>query len=131
MVCPRESRQLFSPDSIPANGGAQTVTLTISDAALSSAASPPKGLPKQIVPIALALLLLPLVGARRMRQNGRRMRNMFYVLMLACSALSATVLSGCGSANGFFAQAPKNYNLTITANAGSVQKSATVTLDVQ
>jgi hypothetical protein len=83
------------------------------------------------VPLALALLLLPLVGARRMRRNGRKMRNMFYALVLACSALSATVLSGCGSANGFFSQAPKNYSLTITATAGSVQKSATVTLDVQ
>ncbi len=121
----------FSPDSIPANGGPQTVTLTISDAALSSAASPPTGLPKRIVPLALALLLLPLAGARRMRRHGRRMRHMFYVLVLACGALSATLLSGCGSPNGFFAQAPQDYNLTITATAGSVQKSATVTLDVQ
>jgi hypothetical protein len=121
----------FSPDSIAANGGAQTVTLTISDAALSSVARPPTGLPKRMAPLALALLLLPLFGARRMRRNGRRMRNMFYALVLACSALSATVLSGCNSPNGFFAQAPKDYNLTITATAGSVQKSAAVTLDVQ
>ncbi|MGB6828034.1 MAG: Ig-like domain repeat protein, partial [Terracidiphilus sp.] len=121
----------FSPDSIPANGGPQTVKLTISDAALASAASPPTGLPKHIMPIALGLLLLPLAGAGRMRRNGRKMRQMFYVMVLACSALSATLLSGCGSANGFFAQAPKNYNLTITATAGNIQKSATVTLDVQ
>ena len=121
----------FSPDSIPANGGSQSVTLTISDAALSSAASPPTGLPARLVPIALGLLLLPLAGAGRMRKHGRRMRNIFYVLVLACSALSATILSGCGSGNGFFAQAPQNYNLTITATAGSVQKSATVTLNVQ
>lgn len=128
---PSTATATFSPDSIPANGGAQKVTLTISDAALSSAASPPTGLPKRIVPLALALLLLPLAGTRRMRRNGRKMRNMFYVLVLACSALSATVLSGCSSPNGFFAQAPKDYSLTITATAGSVQKSATVTLDVQ
>jgi hypothetical protein len=121
----------FSPDSIAANGGPQTVTLTITDAALSSAASPPTGLPKRIAPFALALLLLPLLGAGRMRRHGRRMRQVFCVLLLAGGALSATVLTGCGSANGFFAQAPQDYKLTITATAGTVQKSATVTLNVQ
>jgi CSLREA domain-containing protein len=128
---PSTATATFSPDTIPANGGPQTVTLTITDAALSSAASPPTNLPKRIVPFALALLLLPLAGARRIRKHGRSMRQMLWVLMLAASALSATILSGCGSANGFFTQAPQNYSVTITATAGDVQKTATVTLNVQ
>jgi large repetitive protein len=120
----------FSPDSIPANGGPQTVTLTITDVPLSAAANSPKGLSTRLAPFALALLL-PLAGTRRMRRHGRRMRQMLWVLALAVSALSATVLSGCGSANGFFAQAPRNYNLTITATAGTIQQTGQVTLNVQ
>jgi hypothetical protein len=40
-------------------------------------------------------------------------------------------LTGCGSANGFFAQSPRSYNVTITATGGGLTHSIDVTLQLQ
>jgi len=115
----------FSPSSIAASGGAQTVTVTIQT---STAIIARNSLP----PITLALLLLPLAGARRFQKSGKRLARMAcMLLLLGGGALATGALSGCGTNNGFFGQAPKTYNVTIAATSGTVSHTATVTLDLE
>jgi hypothetical protein len=47
-------------------------------------------------PLALALLLLPVLGARRLRRQGQRQDVVFSILLLFATGVSAPVLSGCG-----------------------------------
>ena len=118
----------FSPSSIAASGGAQTVTVAIQTSTAIIAKNSSKSLP----PITLALLLLPLAGARRFRKSGRRMARMVcMLLLLGGGALATAALSGCATNNGFFGQSPKTYNVTITATSGTVSHTATVTLDLE
>lgn len=120
----------FSPATIDANGGPQTVTVTIQTApatANNQAPSPP-ATGRRVTPFALALLLLFGVGG--MRRNGRHLKRLLSLLILLAAGAAATAFSGCGG-NGFFTQAPQNYTITITATAGSLEHSATVTLNVQ
>ncbi|MGD0735468.1 MAG: Ig-like domain repeat protein [Terracidiphilus sp.] len=120
----------FSPASIAANGGPQTVTVTITTAAATAMrnASPPLG--RRLEPFALAFLLL--FGAGALRKRRRALRNLLYVGILCVGSAAAIFsLSGCGGHNGYFDQAPQNYSVTITATAGSLQHTATVTLNVQ
>jgi hypothetical protein len=76
-------------------------------------------------PLALGVLLLPLIGRRRIR-NG------LLSLMIAGALLAGVVsISGCGSANGFNGQAVKNYTVTVTAVSGGVQHNVDVNLNLQ
>jgi lipopolysaccharide export LptBFGC system permease protein LptF len=89
---------------------------------------------RPLAPLALALMLLPFAG--RMRRNGRRLGGMLTVLLLLCGAAATMALSGCNKQNGYFSQAPQSYPVTVTATTslggGSVlQHSAAVTLNVQ
>jgi hypothetical protein len=128
----------FSPATIAANGGPQTVTMTIQTAGpqsrnqmrgspLGRTGSP---LERTGIPAVLALLLMPLVGVRRMRRAGRAKILMLLVLLGGLAGAAAT-LSGCGGGNGFSQQPPQTYTLTVTATGGSVVDSVTVTLNVQ
>jgi nitrate/nitrite transporter NarK len=91
-------------------------------------ASPPHG--RRLEPFALAILLL--FGAGALRKRRRALRNLLYIGILCVGSAAAIFsLSGCTSHNGFFDQAPQNYSVTITANAGNLQHTDTVTLNVQ
>ena len=82
--------------------------------------------------ITLSLLLLPLAGARRLRRSGRRIRRVLcIVLLLSAGAAVAIGITGCGSGNGFFGEAQKNYTVMLTATSGTVQHAAVVTLNLQ
>jgi CSLREA domain-containing protein len=120
----------FNPTSIPANGGAQTVTVTIKTAA--PAAQLQQQLPKQLAgrgaPWALALLLLPLAGARKLR---RGMCGLTLLVAIAAAGVLAG-LSGCASNSaGFFAQQPQGYTVVVTATSAGTQHSTSFTLNVQ
>ena len=113
----------FTPSSVAAGGGAQTVTMSVQTAA---AVAHSNGYPlgRGVV---LALLLLPFVSKRSVREKlkGR-------LLLMALLLVGMTVaMSGCGSTNGFTLQSPQTYTLTVTATSGSVQHSQTTTLIVQ
>jgi len=72
------------------------------------------------------------LGLGGMRKYGRGLRRMLCVLVLfGAGAAAMFSLSGCGGVNGFFAQAPQNYTITITATAGGLSHSGNVTLNVQ
>lgn len=117
----------FSPSSIPSNGGQQTVTLTIQTAAAT--ASMLHDLPlngRKTAPFTLAFLLLFGVGALR---NRRHLLRRILCITILVAGLATTLLTGCGG-NGSF-QTPQNYSITVTATAGQVQHSTTITLNVQ
>jgi hypothetical protein len=116
----------FSPATIPSNGGPQTIAVTIHTAAATAAARQASGLRWQ--PLALAFLLL--FGAGAMRRQGRRLRRLLPVVLLLLAGGAAVALTGCGG-NGFFTQTAKNYTVTITASAGSLEHTANITLNVQ
>jgi Bacterial Ig-like domain (group 3) len=120
----------FSPSSIAPNAGPQTVTVTIQTASATAALhrdSPPIG--RKLAPFGLAFLLF--FGAGSLRKRSRALRGLLCVLLLVGAGAAATMLSGCGSNGGFFAQAPQNYTVIITATSGNLQHSTNITLNQQ
>jgi Bacterial Ig-like domain (group 3)/Putative Ig domain len=111
------------PSTIAVNGGTTSVVMTVQTAsATAHNRSGPFG--RGIV---LALLFLPLMAKRRVREklNGRML-----LLVLLMAGLTTT-LTGCGSTSGFLLQRPQTYTLTVTATGGTLQHSQAVTLIVQ
>ena len=130
---PAGATATFSPPSIAANGGPQTVTVTIQTAASTAMEHVPPGpgpVGRRAAPLALAGLLL--LGLGGLRKYGRGLRRMLCVLVLLGAGGAATLsLGGCGGTGGFFAQTPQNYTITITVTAGGLNHSGNVTLNVQ
>jgi hypothetical protein len=121
----------FSPASVAANAGKQTVTLTI-QVPVAAAMQRAPSLGRRLPPITLALLFLPFLAAGRMRKCGRGMSQMLRLLSLALICLPvAAVLTGCGGHSRGSSPQPETYTLTVTATSGNIQQSATITLDVQ
>jgi CSLREA domain-containing protein len=125
---PTGATATFSPATIGANGGQQTVTATIQTPALAALNQAPS-IGRRLAPLTLALLVLPLAGAKRIRWRGRQLSGWFCLLLVLCGVAAA--VTGCGSPNGFFAQVVKSYDVTITATAGGLQHSTIVTVEVQ
>ena len=114
----------FSPASIPVNGGATTVTLTVQTTGL--AANNITG--NRLGSVALALLLLPLSMARRFRKGHPNLNRLFvFTILLVSSVVAGTAMLGCGAHSA----QPKSYDLTITTTSGTVQHTSAVTLTVQ
>jgi hypothetical protein len=113
----------FTPNSVTASGGATPVTMTVQTA---SATAQNRNLPfgRGFV---MALLFLPLLGTRRVRE---KLKGRMLLLILVMAGVTAT-LSGCGTTNGFLLQKPQTYTLTVTATGGTVQNRQAVTLIVQ
>jgi hypothetical protein len=66
-----------------------------------------------------------------MRKQARRMDRLLVFLLLIGGMATVATLSGCGSPNGFFAQSQRSYDVIITATAGSLTHTATVTIQMQ
>jgi polygalacturonase/sugar lactone lactonase YvrE len=144
----------FSPSTLAAGAGTTTVTLTIQLPQSVGLASPMRIDGKAVkietsgaapltaqrdrgrqirykLPLALAMLLLPF--ARRLRRGGRRLRRGIALIVVAGAAVATIAgLGGCGSSgSGFFAQAPQTYTLTVTGTSGSLSRSTNLTLTVE
>jgi len=119
----------FSPSSLAANAGKQTVSMTIHTSATSAAVQQP-AVGRKLRTMALAFLLLPLFGARSLRRQGRRLGGFICLLLLALAGTAATAtLTGCGAQyNDVNPQ--QSYTLTVTATSGSMQHASTVTLEL-
>ena len=155
---PTGATYTISPASLAAGAGATTVTLTIQTPSVSIAgnlrpqdhttlaqadlARPGAGntgprsqaqqQPASKLPLlALALLLLPLAG--RLRRTGRKLTRMVpLVLLLLAGIAAAAGLSGCGgTAGGYFGQAPATYTILINGNSGNLSHSTSLTLTVE
>jgi hypothetical protein len=116
----------FSPSTIAANGGTQTVTLTVQTAATAMEVSPSTA--RKLAPLTLAFLLIPLLGVRRMRRQGSRLSRLATLLLLLSCTLAGVMMTGCG---GVFTQVERNYTIMITATSGNMQHTAPVTLKVE
>jgi hypothetical protein len=83
------------------------------------------------LPIALGLLLLPFAG--RLRRTGRRWKGTAWLVVALAGAALAAGLTGCGgsSSSNTSPPPPQSYTLTITATSGSLSHSTTVNLTVQ
>jgi hypothetical protein len=117
----------FNPTSIAANAGQQTVAVTVQTSA-TAALQPAPLFSRTRVPLAIALLLLPLIGARRLRRQGRNLSRMLCVLLLLLG-MATMALSGCGGQTKSATET--NYTLTITATSGNLQHSTDLTLTLQ
>ena len=119
---PASATTTFTPATIAASGGAQSVQLSIATSTLNSR----NIVPANGAPILLALLLLPLSASRRFRATRAGLgRLLMLAIVLVSGAVVATVVSGCGGT------APRYYSVIVTATSGTVSHSVTTTLSVQ
>jgi sugar lactone lactonase YvrE len=113
----------FTPNSVTANGGVTPVTMTVQTAAAIAQN-------RNLLfghGIVMALLFLPFLSTRRVRE---KLKGRMLMMILLMAGLTAT-LSGCASTNGFLLEGPQTYTLTVTATSGTLQNSQAVTLIVQ
>jgi streptogramin lyase len=128
---PVNTTYAFSPTSIPAGAGSTSVTLTITVPVSFEAMNDAPQQPGQnnrtklpVAPLALALMLLPLAG--RLRKAGKRMSRMIAMVLLAIAGITATAtLIGCGS-NSAVA-----FDIVVTASGGADSHSSTAAITVE
>lgn len=136
---PSGATATFNPPSIIPGLTASSFAMSIQTPKVTttSAAVPPH-LPSPVLPVVTALILLPLLGAKRLRTGAKGLSRsvlVFFVLLL--SGVTVVSLSGCGSkATGYFGSAPQSYVITVvgtttTSTGATVQRLANVTLVIQ
>jgi sugar lactone lactonase YvrE len=134
---PTGATATFAPAAITLSSTGTTFSLSVQAPAVKaadSAAVSPSSNP--LFPISSALLLLPLMGSKRLRARfSRTPRTLFSAILLLLSGAALMGLAGCGT-GGFFPLNPQSYKITVTATATSVvgttlQHATTVTLIVQ
>jgi len=125
---PGDATATFSPSSIAANGGAQSVTVTIATTALAALQhhAQPAAPGRKFTSFALAIFVF--LGVGSLRRRGRTLRRLLCLLAFLGVSFTIAGLSGCGA---YFKLTPQSYTVKVTATAGSVQQKATVTLTVQ
>jgi sugar lactone lactonase YvrE len=127
---PTGATATFSPTSIAANGGQQTVTMTVQTPATTASrqAVPRPSAFRGLQPLTLAFLLL--LGIGGMRRHGRNLRRVFYLALLLIGG-ATTLMTGCGGYTKSTTQTPETYTITVTATSGNVQHSTTFMLTVE
>jgi hypothetical protein len=131
----------FTPSTVAANAGAYTFTVTVTaplpgattQTGMQSTPASLSGTARKFGPLALALLLLPLFGTRRMRRHAGKLTRWVCLLIVLAGGLAATsLMTSCKvNLNGYFTQAPQDYNVTVTATAGTYTHTYNFTLNVQ
>jgi hypothetical protein len=112
----------FSPATITAGSAATTVTMTITLPGKSANELPRSPFGGDALPVALGLILLPLV--RRMRKARARLTRL--VVLLAIGAALAVGFMGCGAKT-----APQSFLFSVTAASGTLSHSLTPGLTVE
>jgi Bacterial Ig-like domain (group 3)/NHL repeat len=122
---------VLTPTTIAAGSGVTPVTFGLTAAYLIAAQhNPPPSAhrsPARYVPVALALMALPLAWFRRRKRFGSLLASVCLLFALTAG------LSGCVSdpTTGYYGQTPQTYNLTVTATSGNLVRSTFLTLTVQ
>jgi len=117
---------------LPSGTTYASIPLLVTTSAVTTAANhPPAGLSSGPgwPQLAVGVLLLPL--AFRLRRAKGKFHAAARWLVLFAAALAVNALSGCGGGHGFFAQPPQTYTLTVTATAGTLTHSTNVTLTIE
>jgi subtilase family serine protease len=134
---PSGATAVFSPASVAAGLGINTVTLTIQLPQASAAAQPigagdsPSRLAARLAPLSMAVLLLPFAaGLRRGRQRLGLGRLMRLGLLVLVGMGAITGLSGC-KLNSSVGQTAQTYTVIVTGTSGTLSHSSTVTLTVK
>jgi hypothetical protein len=130
---PAGATATFTPSSVAANGGTQAVVMAVqTPQPLAHERAPVMPFGRKALPL-FALLLLPLFGNRKRR--GKLVSRLASRIMMGALLLGGLAgiggMTGCGSSTGFLLEQPATYTVTVTATAGSLQQSQTVTLTVQ
>ncbi len=127
---PQGTSYTFNPSVVPAGAGSTTVVLTINIPIDYVAKNDAPAVPGQnggtnipVAPLALALLLLPMAG--KLRKTGKRMSRMVAMLLLAIAGITATAtLIGCG------ANKAAVYQITVVGTAGALSNSSSFDITV-
>jgi hypothetical protein len=129
---PTDTTATFSPAVLTAGTASDSVTLTVQLARIIAANTQrvgPRMTGSKLPLMALTLLLLPL--ARRMRHAGKNLRNMVPTLLLLLMGLAAVAgMSGCGGSS-HKSVSPGTYQIQVTGTSGSLSHSVQVTLTVE
>ncbi len=116
----------FSPATVTPGSADATTVLTVQTARPIATARGFGG----AAGVAFALLALPFSMSRRARRAFKETR--FLSLLGALLLLGSIAgLSGCGSGNGFFGEAPNTYTVVVTGTSGSLVHSTEVVINVQ
>jgi hypothetical protein len=123
----------FSPSTISATSASTAATLTVQTAGTAQLFAPE--VKRKVEPMLLAVMLLPLMGLRRLRKRGVKFAKQGMLGLALLLSIAAMVgLQGCSSSNfsksGSTSQ-PQSYNLTATATSGSTTHTVNLTLVVQ
>ncbi len=134
---PEGATAAFSPATLGAGSGAHVVTLTVRMKSVLGTLPvriTPGTLAGRVAPAlggaALAVIMLPWSGARRLRRGGVRL---LLLCLLAVSAIGGVgALTGCGVTSTRDALGAKqtSYPLTITMTSGGISRTTTATLTV-
>ena len=127
---PTGSTYNFSSATLASGAGSTPVALTIQLPLTMVSQQSNDKVGRRLAPLALALLLLPFAG--RLRRSGRILARALALLLLLAAGLAATAgLSGCGSPSLFYAQGGGSYEVTVTAASGALSHSAIAILNVE
>jgi sugar lactone lactonase YvrE len=127
---PAGATYTITPSTVSQSAGPQTETLRVQTAG-QLAANRSRSTPGPVSAPLLAVLLIPLSVAMRRRKKIPGMPRLVVLLLGIAGLTLCGALSGCGTGNGFFGVAPKDYTITVTASSGSIQHAASVTLNLQ
>jgi hypothetical protein len=103
----------FTPQTVPAGSGSTYVMLAIQVPQKSAALIQNRDMGRGLVPVALGLLLLPFAG--RMRRSGKRLGLLACLLLLLAGAGSLAGVTGCGGDPSQVSSSTHNYTVVVTA----------------
>jgi uncharacterized repeat protein (TIGR03803 family) len=127
---PSGATAAFTPSSIPANGAAQTVTLSIQTPIKTGING--GFLQHRLTSFAVVFLVFPLAMWRHVAKPKERRAPLGSNLLIAIVTLTlAAGFTGCGGKGASTAQTQQSYTLIVTATSGAVQHSGTFTLIIQ
>ena len=131
---PTGASAVFSPSTVSAGAAATNVILLVNLPSQSAAQPLGRFLRGGALPVAFALVMLPL--ACSWRKAARRMNRMVWAVLLSLSSIAIFAgLTGCGgsssSSSNSTASSVQTYSLTITATSGSLSHSTAATLSLK